>query len=224
MAWESNLNQPMILLIVGPSCAGKTTLLKLLLSTHPDVFESLVGFTTRKIRAGEVDGEEYRYLTEEQAAAAIDSGDICQSVTYNGVSYGTMKSDLQRIWNKGKVPVRIVEPTGVCQFEQATASTDCIVFSVFVNAPKVDIMARWLSRFEAQMDKTKVSYEQELQFFASRILLTVEKEFKWVDQYSFNFYAESSRPMHDYVYALYRICSGKVPKDMMNRIFPKPMN
>ena len=68
--------------------------------------------TTRRIRPGEVDGEHYHFLSEEQFAACAEAGEFLEHVTYAGHRYGTLRSEIDRILAEGRSPVVEIELAG----------------------------------------------------------------------------------------------------------------
>jgi guanylate kinase len=84
-----------ILVITGPSGVGKGTLIKGLLERAPGL-ELAVSATTRKPRAGEVNGVDYHYLSEADFDRRVAAGEFVEHAEYAGNRYGTLKSELAR--------------------------------------------------------------------------------------------------------------------------------
>jgi guanylate kinase len=84
-----------ILVITGPSGVGKGTLIKGLLERTPGL-ELAVSATTRKPRAGEVNGVDYHYLSEADFDRRVAAGEFVEHAEYAGNRYGTLKSELAR--------------------------------------------------------------------------------------------------------------------------------
>jgi guanylate kinase len=84
-----------ILVITGPSGVGKGTLIKGLLERVPGL-ELAVSATTRKPRAGEVNGVDYHYLSAEDFDRRVAAGEFVEYAEYAGNRYGTLKSELTR--------------------------------------------------------------------------------------------------------------------------------
>lgn len=86
----------MIVALTGKTACGKTTLAKKL---RADGFKQIVAWTTRPRRPGEVDGEDYNYVSPEDFNALKDSGFFAETITYRTTfgdwSYGTAKGDYQ---------------------------------------------------------------------------------------------------------------------------------
>jgi guanylate kinase len=84
-----------ILVITGPSGVGKGTLIKGLLERVPGL-ELAVSATTRKPRAGEVNGVDYHFLSEQDFDRRVAEGEFVEHAEYAGNRYGTLKSELSR--------------------------------------------------------------------------------------------------------------------------------
>lgn len=156
-----------ILLFVGPSCSGKTTLMRELLQRHPEMFERLKSFTSRARRDGE-DDMEYDFVSVEDVVRMQKSGDVTQQVFLNGNWYGTRTSDIDRIVASGKVPVCIVEPGSVGQFAKVGQEKDFKPLTFYVNGNTETILRRWLERVASEPE-TPTKY-------LGRILSTLREE------------------------------------------------
>ena len=100
-----------ILALTGPSGVGKTTVSRMLINMFSAHVESAPILTTRERRNGD-DGE-YRYVRTEKFAEYVQNGEMISFVHLPSSSeerwYGYRKSDLEKIWKKGKLPVVITE-------------------------------------------------------------------------------------------------------------------
>ncbi|MGE0142171.1 MAG: guanylate kinase [Planctomycetota bacterium] len=102
-----------LVVISGPSGAGKTSVCKAL-KQDPRV-EFSVSATTRAMRAGEVDGVDYHFLTVEDFQAREARGEFLESASYNGRYYGTLRAPMERALTAGKVFVLEIEVQGTRQ-------------------------------------------------------------------------------------------------------------
>ena len=87
--------QRRLLVVSGPSGAGKDTVVKYLMEAHPEI-EISVSATTRAMRPGEEEGVNYYYMTNAQFEEKLARGEILEHVNYCGKYYGTPKSEVDR--------------------------------------------------------------------------------------------------------------------------------
>ncbi|HEY8311197.1 MAG TPA: guanylate kinase, partial [Gemmatimonadaceae bacterium] len=88
--------KPFPVILSAPSGAGKTTIARRLLEVRTDVGYS-VSATTRKARPGEIDGEAYHFLSDEQFAQAVKKGEFAEYARVHGNMYGTLRSEVARV-------------------------------------------------------------------------------------------------------------------------------
>ena len=103
---------PTVLVVTGPSGAGKGTLIRELVERVPEI-EVTVSATTRERRRGEEDGREYRFLSDDEFLERVGRGEFLEHVAYvSGHRYGTLRSELERIARRGHVPLLELETVG----------------------------------------------------------------------------------------------------------------
>jgi guanylate kinase len=150
-----------VFVITGPSGVGKGTLIKQLLERVPALALS-VSATTRDPREGEVDGEDYHFLTEEQFQQRIAAKDFLEFASYSGNHYGTLNSELDRCLEKGRSVVLEIEVQGATQVRQARPDS----VQIFIAPPDESVLrerltGRGTDSAEAIDKRLKVA-EQEL--------------------------------------------------------------
>lgn len=101
----------MLLVISGPSGAGKGTIFKKLLQ-NDDSLSFSVSVTTRGAREGEVDGVDYFFITNEEYDKLLEEDAFLEHATVHGNRYGTLKSQVQKIMDSGKSVVLDIDPQG----------------------------------------------------------------------------------------------------------------
>jgi guanylate kinase len=84
-----------LICIIGPSGSGKSSIIKELCRREPTLIESL-STTTRAARPGEQHGTDYNFITTETFNVLAERGAFLQHVTYNGVSYGTLRQPVEQ--------------------------------------------------------------------------------------------------------------------------------
>ena len=103
---------PTVLVVTGPSGAGKGTLIRELVERVPEI-EVTVSATTRERRRGEEDGREYWFLSDDDFLERVGRGEFLEHVEYvSGHRYGTLLSELDRIARRGHVPLLELETVG----------------------------------------------------------------------------------------------------------------
>ena len=128
-----------IIIITAPSGAGKTSITQYLLKQFPQLTFS-ISATTRAPRGTEVHGQEYYFLSEEEFVRRIDAGDFLEwEMVYQGKYYGTLKSEMTRIWGEGKVPVLDIDVKGAIHVQQEYPG-QCL--SIFIRVPSVAELRR----------------------------------------------------------------------------------
>jgi guanylate kinase len=104
--------RPTVLVVTGPSGAGKGTLIRELVERVPEI-EVTVSATTRERRRGEEDGRDYRFLSDDDFLERVGRGEFLEHVEYvSGHRYGTLRSELERIARRGHVPLLELETVG----------------------------------------------------------------------------------------------------------------
>jgi guanylate kinase len=124
---------PTVLVVTGPSGAGKGTLIRELVERVPGI-EVTVSATTRQKRRGEEDGREYWFLSDDDFLARVARGDFLEHVEYvSGHRYGTLRSELERIAGKGHVPLLELETEGALRVKTELPGAVTIFISARVD-------------------------------------------------------------------------------------------
>ena len=117
-----------VFVVTGPSGAGKGTLIRSLLERLPDQLEVAVSATTRQQRPGEVDGREYWFLGEAEFAARVEEDGFLEWVEYvSRKRYGTLRSEIDRIAEHGRVCVLELEIDGALYVQEHVRGA-CTIF------------------------------------------------------------------------------------------------
>ncbi|HJU37215.1 MAG TPA: guanylate kinase [Gaiellaceae bacterium] len=130
---------PAVLVVTGPSGAGKGTLIRELIERVPGI-EATVSATTRERRRAEVDGREYWFLTDAGFLERVARGEFLEHVEYvSGHRYGTLRSELDRIAANGHVPLLELETEGALRVKHEVPGA----VTIFISA-RVDELERRL--------------------------------------------------------------------------------
>jgi len=136
------VSRPTVLVVTGPSGAGKGTLIREVLHRVPDL-EVTISATTRDRRPTEEDGREYWFLNSEEFLARIEAGEFLEHVTYvSGHRYGTLRSELDRIRASGHVPLLELETEGALSVK----GDDPGAVTIFISAPVEELERRLRDR------------------------------------------------------------------------------
>ena len=129
------------LIFSAPSGSGKSTIVHHLLDNHPEI-EFSVSATSRAPRGEEKDGVDYWFLTEEEFRRRIAEDALVEyQEVYAGSFYGTLKSEVDRIWSKGHVIIFDVDVKGGYNLKKYFGDD---ALSVFIQAPSVEELRRRL--------------------------------------------------------------------------------
>jgi DNA-directed RNA polymerase omega subunit len=123
---------PTVLVVTGPSGAGKGTLIRELVERVPGI-EVTVSATTRERRRAEEDGREYWFLSDDDFLARVARGEFLEHVDYvSDHRYGTLRSELERIATHGNVPLLELETEGALRVKHELAGAVTIFISARV--------------------------------------------------------------------------------------------
>lgn len=168
-----------IIIITAPSGAGKTSITRHLMSRYPQLAFS-VSATTRPRRATEREGIDYHFLSEEVFKHHIQQGDFVEwEMVYEGKYYGTLKSELQRIWDNGQVPVLDIDVKGAIHVQQQYPEG---ALSLFIEPPSVDELRKRLESRGTETASTladrvnKASYEMSFKLHFNRVIINDQLE------------------------------------------------
>jgi len=124
--------------VTGPSGAGKGTLIQLVLPRFAELALA-VSATTRPQRPGEENGVHYWFLDRDEFDRRVEAGDFLEYVDFVGNSYGTLRSEIDRLRESGKAPLLELETEGAKRVKRRVEGA----VTVFVTAP-VDELERRL--------------------------------------------------------------------------------
>ena len=163
-----------IILITAPSGSGKTSIVKYLMKKFPSLAFS-VSATTRPPRKSEKEGVDYYFISEKEFKEKIHDKDFLEwEMVYEGKYYGTLKSDIERIWKENKIPVLDIDVQGAIHVQQQYPVN---TIAIFVQAPSTDELKRRLQSRGSETEETlqarldKSSYEMTFKNHFENIII-----------------------------------------------------
>lgn len=133
--------QNKIIIITAPSGSGKTSITKHLMHHFPQLAFS-ISAATREARGIEKNGVDYYFMSEADFKQKIQHNEFAEwEMVYEGKYYGTLKSELQRIWSEEKVPVLDIDVKGAIHVKQQYPQS-CI--TLFIEPPSVQELKKRL--------------------------------------------------------------------------------
>lgn len=122
----------------APSGSGKTTIVKHLLKTNSDLGFSISASTRDKRGRTEQNGKDYYFLSPIDFKKKIDKNEFVEwEEVYEGNFYGTLKSEIDRIWNEGKNVIFDVDVKGGINLKKYFGAR---ALSVFVKVPSIEVL------------------------------------------------------------------------------------
>jgi guanylate kinase len=121
-----------VFVVTGTSGAGKGTIERKLLARMPEL-ELAISATTREKRDGEVDGREYWFISQDDFDEKLAAGEFLEHIVFDwGQRSGTLRSEIDRIFAAGRIPLLDLETDGALRLAR-TRSVGAV--TVFVKAP-----------------------------------------------------------------------------------------
>lgn len=167
----------------APSGSGKTTIVKHLLKSNPELGFSISACTRDKRGREEQNGKDYYFLTPEEFKSKIDQGAFVEwEEVYEGNFYGTLKEEIQRIWDEGKTVIFDVDVKGGLHLKEYFGDN---ALAIFVKVPSLDILTNRLrdrgteseESLSRRLYKAKFEMSFEEQFDVSLVNDDIEKSF-----------------------------------------------
>ena len=130
-----------IIIITAPSGAGKTSITRFLLNKYPLLAFS-VSATTRSPRGNERDGVDYYFIGIPAFQQHIQQSDFIEwEMVYEGKYYGTLKSEMERIWSEDRTPLLDIDVQGAVHVQQQFPKRS---LSIFIQPPSIETLRQRL--------------------------------------------------------------------------------
>ena len=163
-----------VIIFSAPSGAGKSTIVNHLLGLHPEL-EFSISATSRAPRGQEQHGVEYYFFTAEDFRRMIAEDKFVEyEEVYAGSFYGTLRSEVERIWAKGHVIIFDIDVQGGGNLKRIFGEK---AFSIFIQAPSVEVLRERLVGRQTDtpeaIEKRVAKASSEMEFAAGKFDYTL---------------------------------------------------
>ncbi|MDA7501737.1 guanylate kinase [Chitinophagales bacterium] len=148
-----------VIIFTAPSGAGKTTLVRYLLS-EMDCLAFSVSATTRTPRSHEVNGDDYYFMDREDFISDVEAGRFLEwEEVYDGNFYGTLNTEIERIWKQGKTVIFDVDVKGALHLKSHFWKE---ALAIFVQPPSIDVL---IDRLKNRGTESEESLKRRIERF-----------------------------------------------------------
>ncbi len=163
-----------LIIITAPSGAGKTSITRYLLNKFPQLAFS-VSAATRQPRRDEKNGIDYYFISLDEFRQKIQHDEFLEwEMVYEGKYYGTLRTELERIWANKQTPVLDIDVKGAIHVQQQFGE-NCL--SIFIEPPSIEVLKRRLESrgtegLESLQNRiNKASYEISFKYHFNKIIM-----------------------------------------------------
>ena len=139
-----------LIVLTGPSCVGKGTLVRSLLVRHPELYLS-VSATTRSPREGEIEGKDYYFLNKSAFETMIEQNQLLEWAEYAGNYYGTPRTKVEEKIDQGLIVLLEIEVVGANSIKDS-----------FPDALRIFILPPSLEELEHRLRSRKTDTEEAI--------------------------------------------------------------
>lgn len=161
--------QRYLLVVSGPSGVGKDTVVRCLMNRHAGIEES-ISATTRAMREGEQDGQNYYYLTRDEFEEKIKQNAFVEYAEYAGNYYGTLKSEVDKRIKNGITCVLVIEVQGAADVKKIYPGCT----TVFITAPSLEEHER---RLRGRGTETEESISRRMEIAKTEMAMAKNYDF-----------------------------------------------
>ena len=147
-------NEKYLFVVSGAAGTGKDSVVSALRKAHPEI-EKTVSATTRSPRPGEQEGVDYYYRTKEQFQQLIDQDEVVEHNFFNGNYYGTLKEEVNKRLNAGKLVVMVIDVHGAANIRRMYPGAT----TIFLLPPSTQELER---RLRGRGTETEESIQERL--------------------------------------------------------------
>ena len=161
---------PKLLLIIGPTAVGKSSIIERALSDHPKLCD-IITYTSRAMRAGEREGQPYHFVSKEKFRELIERGFFIEWALVHGNLYGTPRDQVDVAAQNGRVVCIDIDVQGAAKM--LTLYPDAV--TIFLMPPSIDAL-------KARFIKRGITSEEDLarRLESARVEMSRRDEFKHV--------------------------------------------
>lgn len=159
------MKQGKLIIFSAPSGAGKTTIVRHLLKKFPQLSFS-ISATTRELRGTETDQRDYYFISKEDFLHRVARQEFVEfEEVYNGTFYGTLRSEIERIWNDDKHVIFDIDVEGGLRLKRKYEND---ALAIFVQPPSLEVLKERLrgrgTDSEEKLQERFTKAEKELQY------------------------------------------------------------
>lgn len=147
-------NEKYLFVVSGAAGTGKDSVVNALRAAHPEI-EKTVSATTRSPRPGEQEGVDYYYRSQEQFQQLIANDEVVEYNFYNGNYYGTLKEEIHKRLEAGKLVVLVIDVHGAANIRRMFPGAT----TIFLLPPSVEELER---RLRGRGTETEDSIQERL--------------------------------------------------------------
>lgn len=154
-----------LIIFSAPSGAGKTTIVRHLLEKFPEM-EFSISATTRQPRGEEVNGKDYYFISKEEFLHLIAKKQFVEfEEVYSGTFYGTLRTEIERIWQNGKAVIFDIDVEGGLHLKR---KYEAQALAIFVQPPSLEVLIERLkgrgTDSEEKLNERFIKAEKELNY------------------------------------------------------------
>ncbi|QNL20962.1 guanylate kinase [Hyphobacterium sp. CCMP332] len=166
-----------LLIFSAPSGAGKTSIVKRILSKYPNIGFSISATSRNTIREGEQNGKDYYFLTLDEFKEKIKNEEFVEwEEVYENAFYGTLKSELERIWTEGRHVIFDIDVKGGLNIKKQYGDR---ALAIFVQPPSVQTLEERLKKRGSENDKSlqeRINKAESEMKYASHFDVVIEND------------------------------------------------
>jgi guanylate kinase len=182
-----------VIIVSAPSGAGKTSVVRHLLSVFPEL-EFSVSACSRPRRDNETEGKDYYFMTQDEFRDRIGKEEFVEwQEVYPGRYYGTLRSELDRIWNAGKFPLFDLDVVGGYNMKNLFGEK---ALSLFIMPPSEEVLEK---RLRGRNTETEESLRERIRKARYELTFTEKSDVVILNEVLENACAEAERKVRDFL-------------------------